>query len=132
MKVQSKTNNQVNFTAKFFHTDALKKVAEYSVEHGKFDKLNQARLNIGRTYFRTRFLVDIGEQDGRPFISIDSFVPKKSIIVPQSMNDYKLVKSLKISSKKRMDPVKFAFKKIIKLGNSAPENNMFQRLIGKK
>lgn len=132
MKVQSKTNNQVNFTAKFFHSDALKKVAEYSVENGKFDKLNQAQLNIGRTHFRTRFLVDIGEQEGKPFISIDSFVPKDQVVVPKTMDDYKLVKSVKFLSEKKVNPFKFAYQKIIKLGNSAPENNMFQRLIGKK
>ena len=131
MKVQS-TNNQVNFTAKFFHSDALKKVAEYSVEHGKFDKLNQARINIDKASLRTRFLVDIGEHNGKPFVSFSSFAPKRFITVPRSMEDCRLVKTIKYVSENEPNILKFALQKIIKLGNCVPKNNMFQSLVGRK
>lgn len=131
MKIQS-TNQSPNFTAKFFHSDSLKQVAEYSVEHGKFEKLNQARKNIDKTYLQTRFLVNIGEQDGKPFVTFDSFAPKRHIIVPKSMDDYRAISSIKIVSEKKMNPLKFALQKIIKLGNSAPDNKMFQKLAGKR
>ena len=39
-----------NFNAKFIQSDDLKKIADYAVEHGKFEKLNQARKNIDSFY----------------------------------------------------------------------------------
>lgn len=76
MKIQN-YQNQTSFQAKFLHSDSLQKLVQYSVENGKFDKLNAARKNIDSAYLTTRLKVDIFEKDGKPIINFTRFVPKK-------------------------------------------------------
>ena len=118
------------FRAKFINSEALKQVVEYAVEHKKFDKLNQARKNIDNSCLTVRLLVDIGEtENGKPYISFTKFEPKKNIIIPSSNDDYREVKTVKFVSEKKMNPLKFAYEKIIKLGNDAPNNNMYKHVV---
>lgn len=42
---------------------------------------------------------------------------------------YRKVKTVKFVSEKKMNPLKFAYEKIIKLGNDAPNNNMYKNVV---
>ena len=119
-----------NFNAKFIQSDDLKKIADYAVEHGKFEKLNQARKNIDSLYLRKRIYVYMGQNEkGYPFVNFTVFEPKKFVVIPSSNDDYVKVKTVQYLSAKKCNPLLYAFKKIIKLSNNAPHNKMFQNLI---
>ena len=129
MQIQNKTYNQ-NFTARFLQSDDLKKVADYAVEKGKFEKLNQARKNIATSCLTTRLFVKIGQTDKNyPFISFDKFVPKKGVIVPQTMDDYVRVKTTTFTTEKHKNILKHAYETIIKMGNSVPYNKVFRKTV---
>lgn len=64
MKIQNNPSQQT-FQAKFLHSESLKMIAQYAVDHGKFDKLNTARKNIDKAYLTTRLRVDIYKENGK-------------------------------------------------------------------
>ncbi len=121
-----------NFKAKFLHSESLKLVADYAVAHGKFNKLNAARKNIDNAYLQTRLRVDIGEKEGLPFVSFTRFKPKATTIVVNKLEDLKQDKVTIFTSDKKQNVLKFALEKIIKLGNNAPDNNMYKNVVVKK
>ena len=123
-------SNQNNFKAKFLYSDSLKRVVEYSVEHNKFDKLNEARKKINLQDLRIRIKVDIGKsQDGFPFIIFYRYKPKNGIVVPQNENDYDISNPIKYISGKKIATEKFALNELLKLSHSAPQNNMYKRIV---
>jgi len=122
---------QVPFSARFLHSESLKQVVEYACAHGQqFDKLNIARKNIDKSYKKVLLKVDISVNDKKiPTLNITRYVPKRGINFPQSMDDYELIKTISYWSYKPQNPLKFALHKLIKLGNNAPHNNMFRKVI---
>lgn len=119
------------FTAKFLYSDSLKQVADYAIQHGKFNKLNDARKNIDASYLSTRIKLDITRSEkGYPTVTFTTYRPKSSVIVPKTMDDMREIRTVSITNKVSMNPVKFAFEKIIKMGNSAPKNNLYKKIIG--
>lgn len=122
--------NSPSFQAKFLYSDSLKQVADYAVAHGKFKKLNQARKNIDNSHLQTRLLLNISQDNnGKPVVSFTRFVPKKTVIIPQTMDDYSESKTTIFTSSKKVNPLKFALEKIIKLSNNAPNNNMYKNVV---
>ena len=130
MRLDNTNNN--SFKAKFLNSESLRLVAEYSVEKGKFSKLNQARKNIDNAHLTTRLRFDMGENNEIPFVTFTRYIPKTNVINPKSMADYKLVKTVKYEAGKKCNILKFALEKLIKLGNNAPKNNMYQNVVVKK
>lgn len=128
--VQNYSAGTPAFSAKFLHSESLKQIADYAVEHNKFEKLNQARKNIDSSFLKTRLRVDTGiNEKGFPFVTFTRLEPKKSINVALSMDDYKQAKITLFESNKKENPLKFALEKIIKLGNDAPKNNMYKNVV---
>jgi|GEM_PF-6152176 hypothetical protein len=128
MKIQN-YQNQTSFQAKFLHSDSLQQLAQYSVEHGKFDKLNTARKNIDSAFLSTRLKVDIFEENGKPGVSFTRFVPKKNVLIAKYQDDFEQAKVVTFKSEKKCNPLKFALEKIIKLSNNAPHNNMYKNVV---
>ena len=83
---------KLSFQAKFLNSEAMKQIADYAVERGKFDKLNQARKNIDTSCLQTRLRIDIGEEEGKPFVTFTIYKPKTSVILAISMDDLKIDK----------------------------------------
>lgn len=133
MKVRNNIHTpsyNTSFQAKFLHSESLKMVADYAVEHNKFEKLNQARKNIDSSFLQTRLKLDIKEsKNGNPIVSFTKYEPKKNVNVAYSLDDYEVVKITEFKSEKKINPLKFALEKIIKLGNNAPRNNMYKNVI---
>lgn len=123
-----RTSN-INFQAKFLKSDSLQKVADYAIEHGKFEKLNKARKNIDNAHFSTRLLVDVGDEEGRPFIRFTRYNPRPNAPVAYTMEDLRPEKVTVFKSEAKKNPLKFAFEKIVKMGNNAPHNNMYQKVV---
>ncbi len=131
MKInQNYTLKSPAFGAKFLHSESLKQIADYAVEHNKFAKLNQARKNIDSACLLTRLRVDTGiNENGFPFITFTRFEPKKNINIAMSMDDYIQTKTTVFESGKKENLFKFAIEKIIKLSNNAPKNNMYKNVV---
>ena len=132
MKIQQTytKNYQPACGAKFLHSESLKQIADYAVEHNKFDKLNQARKNIDSACLLTRLRVDTGiNEKGFPFITFTRFEPKKNVNIAMSMDDYQQTKITLFESKRKENLFKFALEKIIKLSNNAPKNNMYKDVV---
>lgn len=127
-------NLSPNFGAKFTNSASLKLVADYAVEHGKFSKLNEARKNIDRANLQTRLRMDIAINDKDcPVVTFSRFLPKKNVTVAYNLNDYFLAESVSYESCKKMNPLKFALERIIKMGQNNAHNNMYERVVlGKK
>lgn len=121
-----------NFKAKFLHSESLRIVADYAVEKGKFDKLNKARKSIESSHLRTRLRMDFGEIEGKPFVTFTRFTPKKSVIIPNSIDDYDITKVSTFNSSVKCNPIKFAFEQFLKLGNNAPANKRYQSVVVKR
>lgn len=128
MKIQN-NQTQTSFGAKFLNSDSLKQLAQYSVEHGKFDKLNAARKNIDSAFLSTRLKVDIFEENGKPGVSFTRFVPKKNVLIAKYQDDFVQDKVVTIKSDKKCNHLKFALEKIIKLSNNAPHNKMYKNVV---
>lgn len=132
MKISSvqACNTKPSFGAKFFNSESLAQIAEYAVEHGKFAKLNRARLNIDTAYLRTRLKVDIKQNESaKPSLVFTRYVPKPTIIVPKSVADYLPVKITVLDLDKNSNVLKVALEKLIKLGNNAQKNNLYKRVV---
>ena len=59
----------------------------------------------------------------------------KNLVYRHSLKDavvfvYVAGSTVSITNKVSMNPIKFAFEKIIKMGNSAPKNNLYKKIIG--
>jgi hypothetical protein len=122
--------NKPSFGAKFFHSESLKNLVEYSVEHGKFDRINQARKSIDNAYLTTRLRMDISTNDSNnPIVIFTRYKLKNDVIVPTSMDDYKVDKTIEFVSAGTENPLKYALNKLIKLGNGAPNNNMYKDVV---
>lgn len=122
-------SSDTNFKAKFFHSESLKQVADYAVEKGKFQKLNQARKNIDMSNLTTRLRFDYGELNGRPFVTFARYDLKPGVIVPESLEDYKEPKVYLIQSSKKENVLKFALERLIKMGNNAPNNKLYKHVV---
>ena len=129
MNISNQYPTNLNFGAKFLKSKSLELVAEYAIEKGKFEKLNQARKNIDSANLTTRLRFDYGLTDGKPFVTFARYELKPGVIVPKSMKDYKAPKFFLYESSKKENVLKFAFERLIKLGNNAPRNNMYKKVV---
>lgn len=130
MKINRTSN--INFQAKFLKSDSLEQVVNYAIERGKFDKLNTARKNIDNTHFSTRLMVDVGDDEGRPFVSFTRYNLKPNAPLNYTMEDFRQEKTTVFKSSVKMNPLKFALEKIIKMGNDAPHNNIYKKVVKDK
>lgn len=126
----SNNYNTPNFGAKFFHSESLKMIADHAVKTGKFEELNQARKNIDNAYLATRLRVDIAKNDnGNPVLMIAKYKPKDGAYYPKNIKDYKFIKVSEYVSSRKGNPIIFALKELIKLGNNAPNNKMYKNVV---
>lgn len=122
--------NPTAFQAKFIHTESLKDVVEYAVKHNKFDKLNEARKNIDSAYIPYRIRFELFKYpDGRPYVIFTRYVPKNDNKIIRTEEDYIKSEPLIYECSKVMNPLKYGLLKLIKLGQNAPHNRMYEKVV---
>ena len=122
--------NPTAFKAKFIHTDDLENVVKYAVKHNKFDKLNEARKNIDSTFLQHRIRFELFEYpDGRPYVIFTRYAPKKDAKIIRTEDDYIKSEPLIYECSKVMNPLKYGLLKLLKLGNGAPHNRMYEKIV---
>ena len=130
MQINKIDQNNTNFKAKFLHTKDLEKVVEWACEHNKFDKLNTARNNIDRGYLRHRIRFELfTTTDGKPYVIMTRFTPKKHVRTPKTYADFNESEPMIFQSHVKMNMFRYGYEKIIQLGNDAPHNNMYKRVV---
>ena len=82
-------NPNPNFKAKFLYNNTLKQISEKAAELGQLENLNQARKNISMQDNNIGLLVDIGENNGKPFVSFSKYIPRKKVKSPKTFDDFK-------------------------------------------
>ncbi len=129
-------NTTPNFGAKFLYSDSLKQVADYAKKRGAFTKLNQAQKNLAQKNPDTRILVDLGvyssikKTETKPYVEFSIFEPVKRVGRPKKgIRQYELVKKVLFESQREMDPLKFAYNKILGLGKQDINNKIYKRIL---
>ena len=118
-----------NFKAKILYNNTLKQINEKAMALGQMENLNQAKKNISAYNPNIGLLIDIGENNGKPFVSFSKYIPRKKVKSPKTFDDFKLAKTETFDAGRHYDPIEFALSKILKLGSDAPNNKLFKQII---
>lgn len=121
-------NSNINFQAKFLKSGSLYDIASYAVDHGKFDELNQARKNIDKALLSRRLRVQICYTDDKPTLIISRYEPIKGSVA-LTTDDYELTAQTEFIANKRMNPLKYGLQILLQLGNNAPHNNIYKKVV---
>jgi len=122
-------SSNTNFKAKFLDTPDLRDIVVDSVQKGKFQKLNQARKNIEKTDLRTRLKVNLCYTGDYPTVIFSKYTPRKDVPVALSFDDYELTGVTEYTSSKKENILKYARNLLIKMGNNAPKNKIYQTVV---
>lgn len=130
MQIQNNYYNPT-FQAKFIKNDTLKAVRKYAQQLHKEDKLDDALNNINKIRKETLLEIDTCYTNDVPTIVFSRYERQRNPQTGLYTGDYALRSQTDYenTNKKNMNIIKFAFKKLIKLGNDAPDNNMFQQVV---
>ena len=123
--------NTPSFGAKFLYSKSLNDLAKNAVSMGIYDDLYRAKNNIDQAYLRTRIKLDIGmTTDGYPCAIFTTYEPKPRLAEHKCEDDYKIsVPKVYVSDKKGESMYKFALRKLVEMGNNAPNNKMFKEVV---
>lgn len=121
--------NNIDFKAKLIRNNSYEDVMQYALEHNKYDKLNQALKNIDNIRKDTFLRMDICYTGDFPTVVFTRLDRDWDPILQQTRSNYIQKRQVDYISTKKGNPVKFAFEKLIKLGNNAPNNNMYQEVV---
>lgn len=131
MKIDSITTyNQPNFQAKFLNTNTLKEVAEYAIKNDKFKKLNKARKNIENYDYFSKIAVELekDKKSNKNIYTFTAFIPKYTL----NKNKEVVTRYKKIITKVPSNSdnyLKEIYNLIVRMGNNAPENNLYQKVL---
>ena len=130
----NKINNisfQPYFGAKFISNKTLSDIKDYAASLNKEDKVDQALENIDKIRKETLLEINICYTNDVPTVVFSRYERRKDPETGLYTGDYYLRSQTDFenTNKKNMNPIKFAYEKLIKLGNDAPNNNMFQKIV---
>lgn len=128
----SNSYQNINFQAKFVDNKTLTQISDYAFEHNKFDRFNESIRNIDKIRKDSLLKMDICYTGEFPTVVFSRIEKKWDFVNNMPTDKYVLKKQTEFISDKKMNPVKFAFEKLIKLGNNAPDNKMFQAVVIEK
>ncbi len=122
------SNNKIDFKAKFLDTYSIRKIAEWSIEHGKYKELNNARKQIDFSAVKVRIHIDLGTNlEGYPFAIFKRYFPK--VVNPIEEKDYIISKPIIYQAKEKISPEEFGYKKIIQMGYYVTRNKIFKDVV---
>lgn len=130
MRVEN-TGYKPFFGAKVIENDTLKAVRQYAKELGKESKIDEALLNIDKIRRETLLKIDVCYTENKPTVVFSRYERQRNPETGLYTGDYALRSQTDFenTSKKNMNPIKFAYQKLIKLSNGAPDNNMYQQVV---
>lgn len=123
--IVNNTNFSPNFGAKFLNTETLKETAEYAIKNNKFEKLNTARKNIEEYDTFVKLAVD-RDESGKNFV-FTTYTPKYTLKNGEVKKRFKKTRTLIPAQKGNY--LNELYNLIIKMGNNAPENKLYKKII---
>lgn len=130
MQVSAVNNNncQTSFKAKFLDTPAIREVAKWAKENGKYDKLDAARKQIDYSAVKVRIHLDLATNiEGYPLVIFKRYFPKK--LEPQDINDYIVSRPVIYQGHEKISPIEFGYNKIIQMGYYVTRNKLFKEVV---
>ena len=125
-------NNNIGFNAKIIPNNTYEAVLDYAVQHNKAERFFEALKNIDKTRKNTFIQMDVCYTGDFPTVVFSRYENGWDKL-SQSPTDYLVVKrQVDYISNKKENPLKYAFNRLIKLGNDAPNNKMYQEVVIKK
>ena len=121
--------NKISFNAKIINNKSYEEVMKYALEHDKFTRFTKTLENIDRIRKDTFIKMNICYTEDYPTVVFSRYERGWNKITQTPTDKYVLKKQVDFISSKKENPVKFAYKKLVKLGNDAPNNKMFQEVV---
>ena len=134
MQIQNNGYNNTTFDAKFIENRTLKSVRKYAAHLCKEDKLDEALRNIDKIRKDSFLKIDVCYTEDVPTVVFSRYERTRNPETGLYTGDYALRSQTDYENtcKKNMNPIKFAFQKLIQLSNNAPDNNMYQQVVMNK
>jgi hypothetical protein len=125
-------NNNLSFNAKIIHNQSYEEVVKYALEHNKMTRLISTLNNIDKIRKDTFLEMNICYTGDYPSIVFSRYERGWNKVLQEETDDYVLKRQVDYISTKKENPVKYALSRLIKLGNDAPNNKMYQEVVIKK
>ncbi len=129
MQVGNINNTNPQFKAKFLDTPAIKQVAEWARDNGRYKELNNARKQIDFSAVKLRIHMDLATNiEGYPIAIFRRYFPR--IINPVYEKDYIISKPIVYTGKnKTVSAAEYGFNKILQMGHYVTRNKMFKDIV---
>ena len=131
MQIDNLSTNP-NFKAKLVQTKDLRKVVQYVKDNPKnLQQLIEAEQNISRQNSKIKVNFELFQTpDGYPFVMFTRYIPQKGIKFAEGgKEDFIDYEPIIIQSKKIVNPLKFGFDMIQRLGFNAPNNSLYKNIV---
>lgn len=126
-------NNNISFGAKFIENKDFIAVADYAFGKHKMDIFNESLRNINRRRKDTFIKMDLCYTDKFPTVVFSRYERGWNPGLQQQTDEYVLKRQVDyVAEDKKLNPLKMAFDKIIKMGNNKAQNNTFDYVVIEK
>lgn len=131
MHIQS-INNKPQFKAKFLDTYAIRKVAEWANEHGKYKELNEARKRIESNAVNIRLELTLGTnlENNCPIAIFRRYTPKYELNKENiTEEDFTISYPLTYQTKRMINPYEYGFTRIMQMSHYIPDNKLYREIV---
>lgn len=126
-------NNNISFGAKFIENKDFIDVADYAFGKHKMDIFNESLKNINLKRKDTFIKMNLCYTDKFPTVVFSRYERGWDPKLQQQTDKYVLKRQVDyVSEDKKLNPLKMAFEKIVKMGNNKAKNNTFERIVIEK
>ena len=127
-----KSCDNLSFNAKIVPNSSYNQVMDYAVQHGKAAKLFEALENIDRIRHDTLIEMNVCYTENYPTVVFSRYEKGWNKVLQEPTDYFVIKRQVDYISDKKENPLKYALSRLIKLGNDAPNNKMFQEVVIKK
>jgi len=125
--------NNISFGARFIENKDFIAVADYAFKKHKMDVFNESIENIARIRKDTLLKMNLCYTDKFPTVVFSRYEKGWNPRLQQQTDEYVLKRQVDyVSEDKKLNPLKLAFDKIIKMGNNHAHNNTFDYVVIEK
>ncbi len=130
MDLRINTNAPLTFKAQVINNNTYRAIEKMAKEKGLMPKLNMSLNGISKRRRNTLLAIDVCYTDKFPTVVFTRYEKKWDPIFQEELDEYVVKKQTDyISSKENENPISFALKRLIKLGNNNGDNKMFEEVV---
>ena len=123
--------NNTSFQAKLVHTKDLMRVVQYAKnDSALLNELLTAEKNINRVEPKTKLIFELFQTvNNLPFVILTRVKSLKGVKAATQERDFIDYEPIIILSKKQMEPLKFGFNVLKKIGHKTEQNSFYKRVV---